>query len=134
MAAPAQLVTSYLSSFAGGDPDVIAGFVSEGFRNEHLSALGTGSVGRAEYRRRLPDFLASFADRSYTVDDLVEQRRDAVSAEMFDVVVRYRFAATFDGHRIEIPGVMWFGVRHQLIASRVDAWDALTFLQQTGRR
>ena len=39
---PEELTLSYLSSFAGGDPDAIAAHVAPGFVNEHASALGRG--------------------------------------------------------------------------------------------
>jgi len=35
--------------------------------------------------------------------------------------------------QIEIPGVMWFSVRDDLITKRIDTWDSLTFLKQTGQ-
>lgn len=124
-----DVVTEYLGSFAGGDPDAIASHVAITFRNEHLSELGAGCEGRDEYRTRLPHFLAAFADRSYTIDDIVSAVRDATT----EVVVRYRFDATYDGHQVSIPGVMWFSVRGREIAHRVDTWDSLTFLRQTGR-
>ncbi len=99
----------YLAAFAMGEPDSIAAFVADGFENEHLSELGSGCVGRAEYLARLPEFLATFADRSYTIEDVVEDRIEMDDENRSDtaVVVRYRFAATFEGTRIDIPGVMW---------------------------
>ena len=123
----------YLAAFATGEPDSIAAFVADGFENEHLSELGSGCVGRAEYLTRLPEFLATFADRSYTIEDIVEDRTERGDETRSDtaVVVRYRFAATFDGTRIDIPGVMWFIVRDDLIVRRTDLWDSLTFLRQT---
>lgn len=124
-----EVVASYLGAFEAGDADVIAGHVSDGFRNEHLSELGAGCVGRDEYRRRLPHFLDSFADRSYSIVELVESGQEPV----VDVVVRYRFAATYDDVRIDIPGMMWFSVRDDRITRRVDCWDSLTFLRQTGQ-
>jgi hypothetical protein len=124
---PIEVVTDYLQSFTRNDPDALAGFVSDGFRNEHLSELGSGCVGRDEYRRRLPHFLAAFTDRSYSIVDIVEERRDSCS----EVVVLYRFEATYGEHRIEIPGVMWFSVHDRLITKRIDTWDSLTFLRQT---
>ena len=133
MAAPSDIVTEYLASFPGGEPDTIAGFVSAGFRNEHLSALGDGSVGRDDYRRRLPDFLSSFTERGYAVEHLVGRQHDDGADEGADVVVRYRFRATYEGMRIDIPGVMWFTVERALITSRIDVWDSLTFLRQTGQ-
>ncbi len=129
MGSAVDVVTSYLRSFSGNDPDAIAAHVSDGFRNEHQSELGTGCVGRDEYRRRLPHFLESFIDRVYSIDDIVVERRESVK----EVVVRYRFEATYGEHRVEIPGVMWFGVREGQIVRRVDTWDSLTFLRQTGQ-
>jgi hypothetical protein len=125
-----DIVTQYLDAFVDDDPAKITGFVAAEFRNEHLSALGSGSQGREEYARRLPGFLSTFTDRRYAIEATVEQGR----ASETDIVVRYRFEATYDGHRINIPGVMWFGVDRGLITSRVDVWDSLTFLQQTGQR
>ncbi|MEL6893098.1 MAG: nuclear transport factor 2 family protein [Actinomycetota bacterium] len=122
-----DVVTSYLRSFSGNDPAAIAAHVADGFRNEHQSALGSGCVGRDEYHRRLPHFLGAFTDRAYSVEDLVEQRRDAVT----DVVVRYHFEADYEGQKVKIPGTMWFSVRDGRITRRVDTWDSLTFLQQT---
>lgn len=130
MTSPADVATGYLRAFTGNDPDAIAGFVAEGFRNEHNSELGSSCVGRDEYRRRLPHFLEAFTDRAYCVDDIVERERDSET----DVVVKYRFSATHaeSGERIEIPGVMWFGIRDREITRRSDTWDSLTFLRQTG--
>jgi len=48
--------------------------------------------------------------------------------------VRYRLSADVDGHRIDIPGVMWFGVRDGLITRRIDTWDSLTFFRQTDQQ
>ena len=130
MTVPAEVVTGYLQAFSGNDPDAIARFVSEGFRNEHQSELGSNCVGRDEYRRRLPHFLDSFTDRSYAVTDLVTQDFESETV----VVVNYRFVATHGetGIRIDIPGVMWFGVHGGEITRRTDTWDSLRFLRQTG--
>ena len=129
MSSSTAAVTGYLQSLSRSDPDAIARYVSDGFRNEHHSALGTGCVGRESYRHRLPHFLDSFADRSYSIEDIVEQQRESCT----DVVVQYRFRGRYDGIDIDIPGVMWFSVRDGLITRRVDTWDSLTFLRQTGQ-
>ncbi len=123
------VVSNFLGAFTRNDPDAIADAVSDGFRNEHLSELGSSCVGRDEYRRRLPHFLASFADRSYSIVDAIEQRRDSCT----EVAVRYRFEAIYEETPIQIPGVMWFSVRDGLITKRIDTWDSLTFLKQTGQ-
>ena len=122
-----DVVTSYLRSFSGNDPDLIASHVADGFRNEHQSSLGSDCVSRDEYRRRVPHFLREFEDRAYSIDDIVSQAREAVT----DVVVRYRFDANYGPHRVSIPGVMWFSVSDGLITRRVDTWDSMTFLAQT---
>ena len=126
MSAAADLVTGYLGAFAAGDPDVIAGFVADGFHNEHLSSIASSCIGRDEYRSRLPGFLSDFAERHYAVVDVVEQQRESRS----HVVVRYDFTAVYEGTPIDIPGVMWFTVENERIAHRMDVWDSGTFLAQ----
>jgi len=98
--------------------------VTEGFVNEHTAALGSGCVGRDEYRRRLPGFLADFAGLHYEVEDVV--------AEGDRVVAAYRMTATFGGAPIDLRGVMRFRIEGDRVAHRVDYWDALTFQQQVG--
>lgn len=123
-----EIVTAYLASFATGDPDAVAACVTDDFVNEHLSELGSGCEGRDEYRRRLPGFLSTFAGASYTIVTLAE----IATPDAGDVVVRYRFEATYEDTPIDVPGVMWFDVVDGLIARRTDLWDSLTFLRQTG--
>ncbi len=118
----------YLAALSGDDPDAVADLVSADFVNEHLSALGAGCTGREEYRRRLPGFFASLPDRTYRVVDVVaEERQDRT-----EVVARYQLTATPDGTPIDIGGVMWITVRDGAIAERVDCWDGVHFLRQTG--
>jgi ketosteroid isomerase-like protein len=114
----------YLEALSAGDPDAVAALVTEDFVNEHTSALGSGCVGRAEYRERLPGFLGQFSGLRYdAVETITESDR---------VAVRYRLTATVDGHPIDIPGVMLIEVRDTLVARRTDVWDSLTFLRQVG--
>ncbi|WP_394933536.1 nuclear transport factor 2 family protein [uncultured Ilumatobacter sp.] len=127
MSTSADVVTSYLDAFSRGDPDEISGFVAEEFHNEHLSSIASSCVGIDEYRRRLPNFLATFVDRSYAVLELVEQGTAAHS----QVVVRNDFTALYDGMPIDIPGVMWFTVEEGLITKRTDVWDSGIFVAQT---
>jgi ketosteroid isomerase-like protein len=124
----AELAVRYLDALAGEDPDAVADLVTSDFRNEHLSALGEGSTGRDTYRRRLPGFFAQLVDRRYRVDDLVEADR----GDHLDVIVRYRLTAIVDGARIDVPGVMWLSIAGGSIARRIDSWDSLTVLRQTG--
>lgn len=124
-----DLVRAYLASFATGDPDAVAAHVTDDFVNEHLGELGSDCQGRDEYRRRLPGFLATFAGARYSIVALAEVATPGAG----DVVVRYRFEATFEGTPIDIPGVMWFEVRDGLVARRTDLWDSLTFLRQSGQ-
>jgi steroid delta-isomerase-like uncharacterized protein len=122
--APADVARSYLASFADRDPDAIAAHVAVGFVNDHASALGSASVGRDEYRRRLPDFLEHFPGLRYEVQQVV--------AEGTAVVAAYVMMATRDGHPIEVRGVMLFEIADGEIRTRTDYWDSLTFLRQTG--
>ena len=120
----AATALAYLASFADRDPATIAAHVSEDFVNEHVSALGTGCAGRDEYERRLPDFLESFPDLAYHVEQVIEDG----SA----VAVAYRLTAAGDERPVEVRGVMVFEVVDGLIRRRTDYWDSLGYLRQIG--
>jgi steroid delta-isomerase-like uncharacterized protein len=120
----ADVARSYLGSFASGDPDAVAAHVAPGFVNDHASALGSGCVGRDEYRSRLPGFLASFPGLEYAVQSVTADEASG------SVAVEYRMTATSDDHPIDIRGVMVMTVEDGLITRRTDYWDALTFLRQ----
>ena len=117
-------VEQYLTALSAGDVDAVIALVTDDFHNEHTSTLGSSSTGRDAYRQRLPGFLAQFAALQYEVIDVITEG-DRVAA-------RYRLTANFDGHPLDIPGVMLFELRDGLIARRTDVWDSLTFLRQTG--
>jgi steroid delta-isomerase-like uncharacterized protein len=121
----AAVARSYLESFATGDPDTVAAHVTDDFINEHTAALSSGCEGKAEYRRRLPGFLASFAGLRYEIEDLIAQDDRATAA--------YTMHATYEGHEIAVRGVMRFVVRDGLVAHRIDYYDALGFLKQIGQ-
>jgi ketosteroid isomerase-like protein len=125
MSEPADVVRSYLASFAGRDPEAIVAHVSDGFVNDHASALGARSEGAAEYRRRLPGFLARMEGLRYDVTRVV--------ADGSSVAAAYTLRATADGYPVEVRGVMLFDVVDGLIAARTDYWDSLGFLRQTTR-
>jgi ketosteroid isomerase-like protein len=124
------VVVGYVEAFASGEPDRVAAFVADDFRNRHAAALGQPCDGRVAYRERLPSFLAQFAGLRYEiVDTVVEGDRACVA---------YHLRATVAGeggsgpHDIDVPGVMRFIVRAGRIVERTDYWDGLTFLRQTG--
>lgn len=118
-----DVARSYLESFATADPDAIAAHVAAGFVNDHASALGSGCVGREEYRTRLSGFLASFPGLRYRVESVI--------VDGADIAVEYRMTATSDDHPIDIRGVMVMTIPDGLIERRTDYWDGLTFLRQT---
>lgn len=126
----AELSASYLDAFGRGDADAIAAHVSDGFVNDHASALGSGCVGREEYRRRLPGFLASMPGLRYSAGEPIVDG-DRVAAPY----VLRATGTTPDGAEapVEIRGVMLLRFEGDLIAERLDVWDALTYLRQTGR-
>ena len=124
-AATRAVAASYLASFASGDPAAVAAHVSENFLNLHTSALASPSRGKAAYQERLADFLADFCGLAYEVSEIIVEGDRAAAA--------YVMRARVDGSMIEIPGVMRLTVRRGLIERRVDYFDSLTFLRQTGR-
>ena len=122
----AEVVRSFLAAFADGDADIIASHVSDDYWNEHTSALGTDCRGRREYRRCLPEFLATFSELSYEVEDLVDAGDGRVA-------VSYRLRATWGRFPVDIRGAMLFWVSGGEIAHRMDCFDSLTFLRQVGQ-
>ncbi|MEO5840219.1 MAG: nuclear transport factor 2 family protein [Acidimicrobiales bacterium] len=122
---PTVVARAYLDSFATGDPEAVAAHVTEDFVNEHTAALSSSCNGKAEYRRRLPDFLASFAGLHYEIED--------VFADGDKVAAAYTMRATYEGHEIAVRGVMRMRIHKGLVAHRVDYYDALGFLQQIGK-
>lgn len=121
---PRTTAEAYLSALSAGDVEGVLALVTDDFDNEHTSELGSGLRGRTAYGDRLPGFLDQFAALHYEVIDSI--------AEGERVSVRYRMTANFDGHPLDIPGVMLFRVRDGKVAKRTDVWDSLTFLRQTG--
>jgi len=125
----AERARSYLAAFAGGDPDAIAAHVTERFVNDHASALGDGCVGRDEYRRRLPDFLAAMPGLHYEPGEpIVDAPRLAMPYTL------HADGTTPAGDRVPVivRGVMLLRFDGELIAERLDVWDALTYLRQIG--
>ncbi len=126
-----EVVASYLASFAGGDPDAIAAHVSEDFVNEHTAALGSGCVGRAAYRERLPAFLADMVGLDYAVEDLVVDTDAAAPDDAGRVAAFYRMTARWQGDApFTVRGVQRLEVADGLITRRTDYWDSAVFLAQ----
>lgn len=122
---PRETALSYLASFASGDPDKIVSHVSTEFQNNQTGELGKSCAGREVYRERLSGFLDSFRNLRYEVEELV--------CEGERVAVTYRMRGEDDGKPIDIPGVMIITVVDGKITSRIDYWDGLSYLKQTGK-
>ena len=103
----------------------MAAHVDDDFLNLHTSALASPSQGKAAYRERLADFLATFSGLAYEAVDIVVEGDRAAAA--------YVMRADVDGTPIEIQGMMRLTIRGGLIERRVDYFDSLTFLRQTGQ-
>ena len=121
---PIEVATSYLESFAEGDPELIASYVSENFENIHTSSLGEPSKGKSVYRDRLSGFLEKFKGLTYECEETI--------AHDEKVFVSYLMTAQVDGSEISIRGVFNFRILNGLIERRIDYFDSLTFLQQVG--
>jgi len=119
-----EVARAYLESFATGDPDQVAALVTDDFVNDHTAALGSGCVGREEYRRRLPGFLSSMPGLRYDVERIVAQGDDAAAA--------YVLHATVNDRAIAVRGVMMITARQGRVAKRTDYWDSLVFQRQAG--
>ena len=124
MSTAADICRSYLEAFETGDPDLVASFVSDNFVNEHTSALGSGCVGKDEYRRRLPNFMASMPGLRYVVERQIYEGDQVANA--------YILHARVNDRDIEIRGMMRITVRDGLITDRTDYWDSKLFLRQAG--
>ena len=121
---PSQVCIAYLQAFATGDPAAVTALVTDDFVNEHTAALGSGCVGIEEYRRRLPNFLASMPGLSYELEDVI--------ADGERVAAAYTLHTTIDERPIAVRGVMRFVIRGDKVAQRTDYWDSLVFQRQAG--
>ena len=125
----AERARSYLASFADADPDAIVGHVTAGFINDHASALGASCTGRDEYRRRLPAFLASMPGLRYEPGEPIV---DALRLAMPYTLRADGSTPAGDRVPVTVRGVMLLRFEGELIAERLDVWDALTYLRQIG--
>ncbi len=91
----------------------------------HTSGLGESCDGKDTYLERLPGFLSRFVNLSYTAEEILVDG-DRVAAA-------YTMRAEHDDAPIEIQGVFRLHYRDGLISRRVDYFDSLTFLRQTGQ-
>jgi ketosteroid isomerase-like protein len=119
-----EIAEAYLNAFSTGEPDSVASFVTDDFRNIQVGLLGTGCTGRDNYRERLSGFLAAFRNLRYDVQDLI--------AEGDKVAASYTMMFNDGGRKFEIEGVMIMTIRDDRIAVRKDYWDGLSHLKQTG--
>jgi len=113
-----------LQSFATGDPEQIVAHVTDDFVNEHTAALGSGCIGKEEYSRRVPGFLASMPGLHYEIEDVL--------ADDDRVVAAYTLHTRVNDRDVHVRGVMRFRVRDGLVAHRTDYWDSLVFQRQAG--
>ena len=124
----ADICSRYLAAFATGDADLVASFVDESFVNEHTAALGSGCVGRDEYRSRLPNFMASMPGLRYEVESQV------VDVDTSTVANAYTLHAHVNDRDIAVRGLLRIHVDPEtgLILDRTDYWDSTVFLRQAG--
>ena len=124
---PADVARSYLASFDTRDPDHIASHVTDEFRNRHTSALGSDCDGKATYRERLPDFLASMPGLHYEVEQLI--------TEGDHVAAFYTMSGRWQGETpFTVRGVQRCHILDGQIAERTDYWDSAGFLAQVDQK
>lgn len=119
-----DIALKFLASFSNGNPDAIAAYVSEDFQNRQISLLGDDCSGRDAYRKRLVGFLAGFHDLRYSADRVI--------LEDGQVAIAYTMKFEENYRPIEMQGVMLLTIEDGLITERIDYWDGLTYLRQTG--
>ena len=120
--AAAATVRAYLDALNRGSVDEAVRCVSDGFINEHTSALGETVVGREAYRERLGAFLGRFAGLHYQIEQMIVDG-DAVA-------VAYRMSARCEERPFSIRGMFRFQLEGGHIVHRVDYWDSADFLRQ----
>ena len=118
----ADIIRSYLDSFASGDPALVAGHVTDDFKNVQVGLLGTGCSGADTYAKRLVGFLGAFTNLKYEIEELIVDG-DKVAAA-------YRMTFTDNNRPMEIEGVMVMTIRDGRIAVRKDYWDGLSHIRQ----
>ena len=120
-----EVALSYLRSFSSGEPDQVAAHVTADFDNRQVGVLGSGCQGADAYRERLKEFLSTFRNLNYRIEEVIEEGDKVAVA----------YVMTFDHGKepVTIPGVMLMTVRDGLIAERSDYWDGLAYLRQTGQ-
>ena len=124
----AGICERYLDSFGTGDADLVASFVAESFVNEHTAALGSGCVGRDEYRKRLPNFMASMPGLRYEIETQV------VDVDTCTVANAYTLHARVNDRDVAVRGLLRIHIDpvSGLILDRTDYWDSKVFLKQAG--
>lgn len=124
----ADICARYLAAFSSGDADLVASFVDDGFINEHTAALGSGCVGRDEYRKRLPNFMASMPGLRYELESQV------VDVDSSTVANAYTLHARVNDRDVAVRGLLRIHLDPEtgLILDRTDYWDSKVFLQQAG--
>lgn len=123
-----MICRNYLESFATGDADLVASFVADGFINEHTAALGSSCEGKDEYRRRLPNFMASMPGIRYEVEQQV------VDLTTSTVANAYTLHAHVNERDCVVRGLLRIQIDPStgLIINRTDYWDSKVFLTQAG--
>lgn len=123
-ASNSDLIVSYLHSFSKANPALVASHVTSDFINRHLSILGAGCEGKEVYEQRLADFFGSFQGIAYQVSSVVADSRIGAA--------QYVMTFSVGDKPISISGMMWFEFKGKLISKRIDCWDSLNYLMQTG--
>lgn len=124
----AKICAGYLESFSTGDADLVAAFVADDFVNDHTAALGSSCTGKDEYRRRLPNFMASMPGIRYEIE------QQFVDVDTSTVGNAYILHARVNDRDCAVRGLLRIQIdpNSGLILNRTDYWDSKVFLTQAG--
>lgn len=117
-------IESYLDAFSTGKPEHVLVHVHADFVNRHLGVLGRGCIGKTIYRDRLTVFFSRFLKAKYSSVVTVSNGRSGAC--------HYVLSFEQDEKSYQVPGMMWFEFKDDLISLRMDCWDSLAFAQQGG--
>lgn len=90
-------------------------------------------VGPEMYRRRIQEFIESFPDLRFTLDDLISEKEKVVAAWVMSGTHKGGFMnIPATGKKISVEGITIHYIRNGKILDSNARWDAVGLLRQLG--